>query len=303
MKKLHNISIWLLAGLIVLASCEDEVTLNLPDAPPVLVVDAFINDFPADQHIYLTMTQPYFSNTLPDGVEGASVIVSDDLGNIFEFADSGDGVYTWDAGEGNTIGEVGRSYSLEISIDGRLLSATSEMKRVPPVDSVYFTFEPESSPFQESGYFGEFRAMDFVGPGDFYWIKAYKNDTILIRPFELNIAADAGFSPGGNIDGVVFIQPIQNAVNPLNDELDQIIPYVPGDSLYVEIHSITEEAWEFLNQVAIQTQRDGGFDEIFAEPLENVPTNIEVESGDTEEPVVGFFSVSAVSGNGRRLRE
>ncbi len=304
MKRLRYIPLIALFMVVACWSCEDVVVLDLPDAPPVLVVDAFINDKPGDQKIILTKTQPYFSNTLPAGVTGASVEVEDDLGNVFLFSEgAADGEYVWSPQPGETIGTVGRTYRLTVVTDGTTYEAVSEMKRVPVVDSVFYKFREDGTPFQESGYYAEFRSLDFVGPGDFYWIKAYKNDTLLIRPFELNIAADAGFTPGGNIDGVVFIQPIQDAVNPLNDDLDQIIPYEIGDSLYVEIHSITADTWEFLNQVRIQTQRDGGFDEIFAEPLENVPTNITIVNSPepNPEPVVGYFSVSSVEGNGRRL--
>ncbi|MEJ2004155.1 MAG: DUF4249 domain-containing protein [Cyclobacteriaceae bacterium] len=288
----------LMSSMLIITACEDEVQLDLPDAPAVMAVDAFINDKAGEQTIFLTLTQPYFSDVLPEGISGASVLVEDDLGNAFPFTEEEPGKYTWTPSAGETIGEVGRSYMLEVAYDGFIYTAQSEMKRVPPVDSVVFTYDDEDNPFQEPGYYAEFVATDPVGPGDYYWIKSYKNDTLLIRPFELNIAADAGFSPG--IDGVVFIQPIQNSVNPLDDDL-ALIPYVPGDSLYVESHSLTESAWEFLNQVAIQTQRDGGFDEIFAEPLENVPTNLEADQPDAP-PVVGFFSVSAVEGNGKRLR-
>ncbi|MCA6073607.1 DUF4249 domain-containing protein [Fulvivirga sedimenti] len=306
MKKVLHIPLVAIVMLIACWACEDQVTLDLPDAPPVLVVDAFLNDKPGDQKIILTMTQPYFSNSLPTGVSGAVVQVEDDLGNIFTFNEGVTaGEYIWSPQAGELIGTVGRTYQLTVENEGTTYQAVSEMKRVPEVDSVFFTFKEDGTPFQETGYYAEFRSMDFVGPGDFYWIKAYKNDTLLIRPFELNIAADAGFTPGGNIDGVVFIQPIQDAVNPLNDDLDQILPFVQGDSLYVEIHSITADTWEFLNQVRIQTQRDGGFDEIFAEPLENVPTNIVITDSPASEPepVVGYFSVSAVKGNGRRLNE
>jgi hypothetical protein len=299
MKKIFFPILISLSFLVILFGCEDEVTLDLPDAPPVLVVDAFLNDLPREQKVILTLTQPYFSEILPEGVSGATVSVIDDLGNTFVFTETSAGIYSWIPGPGETIGDVGRSYELNVSYDGYSYIADSEMKRVPPVDSVVFTYEEEETPFQDAGYYAEFVAKDFVGPGDYYWIKSYKNDTLLIRPFELNIAADAGFSPG--IDGVVFIQPIQNAVNPLDDDLS-VIPFEPGDSLYVEIHSLTEEAWEFLNQVGIQTQRDGGFDEIFAEPLENVPTNLRTDQEDAP-PVVGFFSVSAVEGNGKLLRE
>lgn len=299
MKKIIlNSIIWVL--ILGCIACEDEVQLNLDDAPPVLVIDAWINNKPVDQRIVLTRSQPYFDNGMPQGVSGAMVVVADDLGNTFTFSEQAPGEYVWPF-EGTPLGEVGRTFSLEITTEGNVYQAASTMKRVPEVDSVVFTFREEEDAFREQGYYGEFVATDLPGAGDTYWIKAFKNDTLLLRPFEINIAADAGFSSGGIIDGVVFIQPIQDAVNPLNDDLDAIIPYVPGDSLYVEIHSITVGAFNFLGQLAIQTQRDGGFDEIFAEPLENLPTNINRISGPSEEPVVGFFSVSAVASNGRKL--
>ena len=290
--------------LLILASCgfyacEEEVVLTLEDAPPVLVIDAWLNDKAEDQVIYLNETQPYFENQLPEGITGAVVEVTDDQGTVFSFTEASPGRYVWPY-QGDVIGEVGREYTLRIESEGQVYSAFSEMRRVPEVDSVVFNFREDGDAFREVGYYGEFVAKDFVGTGDAYWIKAYKNDTLLLRPFEINIAVDAGFSTGGNIDGVVFIQPIQDGVNPLNDDLDAIIPYEIGDSLYVEIHSLTIDAFDFLSQMAIQTQRDGGFDEIFAEPLENLPSNIE-RDGDSEEPIVGFFSVSAVKGNGKKL--
>ena len=53
--------------------------------------------------------------------------------------------------------------------------------------------------------------------------------------------------------------------------------------------------------MAFQTDRPGGFAELFATPLSNVVTNI-IPSNENEE-VVGFFNVSAVSGNGKKLVE
>jgi cobyrinic acid a,c-diamide synthase len=75
-----------------------------------------------------------------------------------------------------------------------------------------------------------------------------------------------------------------------------------GDSVYVEIHSITPEAFNFLNQVVIQIDRPGGFSELFAAPLANVSTNIS-NMNSNGKPVVGFFCVSAVSTAGKRLEE
>ena len=73
-----------------------------------------------------------------------------------------------------------------------------------------------------------------------------------------------------------------------------------GDSLYVEIHSITYVAFDFLNKVSIQINRPGGFSELFAVSLSNSPTNL-VVSNDSSYPVVGFFCISAVDGHGNVL--
>ncbi|MEM9340499.1 MAG: DUF4249 family protein [Bacteroidota bacterium] len=90
---------------------------------------------------------------------------------------------------------------------------------------------------------------------------------------------------------------------PLDDEqLVQISSdkiFLQGDSVYVEIHSISNEAYFFMNQVITETTRAGGFGALFATPLANVSTNIVPD--DPETSVAGFFNVAAVSGAGNRL--
>jgi len=294
--------LYILFIAVALLACEDKVDVDLPSAPEALVVDAWINNKNEQQVIWLTKTQEYFDSSQPEGVDGATVTITREDGTVFNFAEQESGKYVWDpATSTEVIGDEQMTYRLSILAEGQNYEAFSRINRVPTLDSVKFTYKEERNPFQPEGYYGEFVATDPVGQGDSYWIKSYKNDTLLNRPFELNIAYDAGFNAGGNIDGVVFIQPIQDAVNPLSDELDAVIPYEVGDSLYVEIHSITNEAFYFLQEVQIQTQRDGGFDEIFAEPLENVDSNIENVSDSPSGQVVGFFCMSAVSANGNRV--
>ena len=72
------------------------------------------------------------------------------------------------------------------------------------------------------------------------------------------------------------------------------------------IHSVTYEAFDFLNKTAIQINRPGGFSELFAVSLSNVPTNLVVtnvsdNSINPNYPVVGFFNVSSVHGMGNTL--
>lgn len=292
----------LIAAIVILTACEDQVNVTLPSAPEALVIDAWINNKKEPQVIHITKTQPYLQSELPPEVSGANVVVTNENGVVFNFEEESPGRYVWDPQTSTAqITDEQLTYNLSVSVGGQKYASTSRIKRVPAVDSIKFTFKEERNPFQPEGYYGEFVSKDPVGQGDSYWIKSYKNGQLLNKPFELNIAYDAGFNAGGNIDGVVFIQPIQDAVNPLNEEMDAVEPYEPGDSLYVEIHSITNEAFYFLQEVQIQTQRDGGFDEIFAEPVENVSTNIENVSDNPTGEVIGFFSMSAVSGAGKRV--
>ena len=289
---------------MTLWSCEDQIYPELPKAAPITVVDAWINNKPEDQIIKITRTQPYFDDTFPPGVMGAIVTVTDNESNVFSFSESGDaGVYVWKTSAAvPQFGKVGNTYELKIEIGGLVYTSESKMNRVPPIDSITYRFEKKNS-FLPDSYFAQLYATDFPGKGDTYWIKAYKNGQYLNKPSEINIAFDASFSRGGNIDGVTFIQPVRDGINPFDQDDDKklLSPYSPGDSVYVEIHSITNEAFDFLNDVAIQTDRPGGFGELFAQPLANVPTNIKTNAGTGNEEVVGFFNVSAVTHQGQRL--
>ena len=102
---------------------------------------------------------------------------------------------------------------------------------------------------------------------------------------------------------MIFIPPIRFGVNSFEEDENGGFqaPYLPGDSIYVELHSITNEAFFFLSEVRFQTDRPGGFAELFATPLSNVVTNI-IPSDENVE-VVGFFNLSAVTSNGKRLIE
>ena len=283
-------------------ACEDEIDVNLEESDPLLVVDAWINDKPEDQVILLWLTQSYFAGQDAPRVTGATVSIRDNGGTVYTFTERNDGEYVWSpTTDIPSFGQIGNDYTLSVETDGGSYQAVSRMNRVPQIDSVTFTFEEETI-FQPDSYVGEFWARDIEGPGDAYWIRAYKNGELLNLPSDINIAFDAGFSEG-DFDGVTFLPPIRLGINPQDEDEDgdDLSPYKPGDSVYVEIHSITSEAFDYLNEVSIQTDRPGGFGELFADPLANVPTNITTVNGDRD--AIGFFNVAAVQGNGKRLEQ
>jgi len=292
----------LLFLFIGLTACEDDIFPELEQVPPQMVVDAWINNLSEPQYIKLIWTQPYYEAITPPGVENAIIYITDNDGNRFDFIEtSTSGLYEWlPTAQLPQFGAIGKLYDLTILTGQEILTSNSEMNRVPPIDSVNFRLENNN--FISESYFAQFFARDPEGPGDTYWIKAYKNGVYLNKPDEINYTFDAGFSEGGLVDGVIFIQPIRDGINPFEtDENDELIsPYAPGDSVFVEIHSITNDAYVFLNELRIQTDRPGGFGELFATPLSNIPTNI-LNTNPSGAEVLGFFCVSAVSSNGAYL--
>ena len=279
-------------------ACENIIYPELEPSLDQYVVDAWLNDLTRSQKIFLSKSNNYFMSELPKLLSGAEVYVTDEEGNRFDFEETEEG-YVWGDSLSISFLQLGTSYQLNVSIDGIQFSGTSEMKPVSPVDSITFKYQEEDFFTTEDYYLAEFVATDFVGSGNTYWIKAWKNGVYLNKASEINIAYDAGFSAGGNIDGQVFIQPIQELINPFDpdetgDELTKP-PYSIGDTVYVEIHSISESAFYFLNEVKIQTVRSGGFGALFAPPFSNVSTNLMNEDVNSAIHPVGFFNVSSIS--------
>jgi hypothetical protein len=301
---IRYISIFVIAAVAsLLIACETVINPDLENAEPVLVVDAWLNTRPVRQEIKLTRTQPYFENSAIPGVSGATVeLVNVDQARTFSFVESEQGKYFWNPIDGNdSLGVPGNKFSLSIQVGSEKYIAESVVGRAPQIDSITFTFEKASGFFPDY-YLGEFWATDPAGTGDTYWIKAWKNDTLLLKPAEINIAYDAGFTEGSSLDGVTFIAPIRQAISPFDtDEDDNLIsPYKLGDSVYVEIHSINKAAFNFLFEVSIQTDRPGGFAELFASPFANVSSNI-YNTNPAGKKAVGFFNVGSVTGKGKRL--
>ena len=295
MKPLNYLYIVIIIGAISFQGCEDPIDVELEDAEALVTIDAWINGNAEDQTIRLTSSQPYFDNTFARGITGASVVVTRDDGQEFIFDESTDGNYIWTS-NGNTLGDVGNSYQLEINTDGDVLTAQATLNRVPVVDSIYQEFVTDMG--LVDGIMIEILTRDLPGIGDTYWIKTFKNGVFLNRADEINIAYDAGFDSGAETDGIVFIPPIRFLLNPIEDAnpTDSIdIPsWIPGDLARVEIHSISNDAFSFM-----ETMRDqllNSENGIFAEPLANTRGNVTSSSGNT---VLGVFNVAAISAEER----
>lgn len=288
-------------SLIFFISCEEIIYPDLESKTPILVVDAWLNNQNESQTIILSSSQDYLDSTSTKFIDGAEVYIINDKGDKFNFTEKDKGKYIWNPDSNfSNLGDVGTDFFLNILYNGKKITGSSTLNRTSIIDSINFV----KGEFPENSYYAEFWSNEKEGVGDAYWIKSYKNGVKQVRSQDIITCIDAGASSeGAIIDGIPFIPPIRRAVtrferDEITDEFKS--PFEYGDSLYVEIHSIPFEAFDFLNKVSIQIDRQGGFGELFAVSLANSPTNLTVEN-DSNFPVVGFFCVSAVNGMGNIL--
>lgn len=268
-------------------SCEDVIDVPLQEVDAGIVVDAWIDNVTRDQVISLTGTQPYFDSSAPPSIIGAEVLLTRSDGTVFSFVDQGGGRYVWES-NGASLGAEGDDFRLSIRTDETTVEGISSINRVPVIDSIGFEFRDDEL-FSDDGIYAEFFARDPLGKGDTYWIKTYRNDVFLSKPEELNIAFDAGFDGGSGVDGIIFIPPIREFVNAL-DEDDLPTPLEVGEILRVELHAISNEGFDFL-EIA-RDQITNGNNGIFSIPQANARTNLSSSSG---VEVVGFFNIANVS--------
>ena len=270
-----------LSTLLFFTSCEDPIQVDLDKGAPLVTVDAFIDNMRKTQTIRLTYADDYFSQKVSTGINGATVVVKDiTTGLNFNFTDMNNGNYTYSLSPTDTLIKEGHHYELTVTHQGDNFTANATAFRTTEVDSILVEYREAGTFGSEAGYDAGFLGIDKVGPiPDYYWIKSYRNNVLYNKGGEINIAIEGADGLGS--DGFIFTPQIARGILPRGSRIDKF------DSLRVEIHSISEQAYYFLFQVRNQTTNTG----LFATTPENVKTNISTTS---KTKVVGWFNVSMV---------
>ena len=283
--------------------CEDVIDITTDEAPNLLVVDAWLTNQPGQtQVIRLTQSQPYFDNEFATGATNAEVIIIRDDSTVINFVEAKNGDYTWTPANNESIGAPGDGFLLSINWNNNTYTSSTFVGAVPPIDSIGQEFRTDEIGGPD-GVYATLFARDLPGLGNAYWIKTFKNNQFLNKPQELNIAFDAAFDPGAQLDGVNFILPIREAINRIpdseGDDDNEVAPWAAGDSIRVEIHSISPTAFSFLD--IARDQMTNGDNTIFALPLANAKGNVLNMSGG--EDALGVFNVAAVSSLSKEIQE
>ena len=152
--------------------------------------------------------------------------------------------------------------------------ATTEIKRVPPIDSLTYEFVDNDGTSRD-GYFLRYYGPEPEGVGDNYRFLLTRNDTLLNTPGDVWRITSDEFVDGNYI----------NAWDPYERKLNK------GDKMKIEGLSLTRDAYLFFNEMAIQVNNGG----MFSNPPANVRTNIVNVKGPSGKKAVGYFGGSGVS--------
>jgi hypothetical protein len=118
--------------IISFASCTKVIDLNLGNDSGKLVIEGNITNVSGPQFIKLSQNVPFTSTNTYPPVTGATVSVSDSIGNIFPFIEGPPGTYS----SSPILGNTGNAYKMNVSTGGVSYTARSVMPAFVPLDSI-----------------------------------------------------------------------------------------------------------------------------------------------------------------------
>lgn len=271
-----------LLGLGSLVSCTKEMeTLDLEASQKMLIVEASFTNILKEHEVKLTRSAGYLTEEDIPFVTNATVTITDDAGNTFPLTYDKDGVYKTQ----QVQGEIGRTYTLNVAVDGTTYTASETMKRVPPIDSLYYQSQ-KGSDIDQSGRPGtktydkdKYRTRFLIfttepdGTGDYYYWSIEKNDTLITDTLGQTLFVDDQFVDGS--DYLVFEYDERAEFNPVYG--------LPGDTITITTHAVTKKYYDYIFGVLLETDFSGS-------PFGGAPANIATNLSDGAQ---GYFSVEA----------
>lgn len=248
------------AFVALLSSCTKVVDLKLNEPESKIAVEGMISNQVGGSYVKLAYTKGYLSSNTPETIIDAQVSVRDDEGNptLFKASDE-EGKYLPPAG---FVGEVGKTYVLDVQYEGGSLSAESTMPDTVSGSNVYVVKADITNPYLEAGY----HLMTTI--------KKYKTEDSYFKA-EVFINGEKRMTTASDI--VVF----EDLMFGQNDELEVSLAFWPetleddekpqmGDVISLKLFSINKETFEYLRALS-ETPMQGG---LFGKTPANVPSNI-----------------------------
>ena len=245
--------LYIAALILFLASCEDVIDVDLNTSDPHLVIESTITNQQGPYEVKISRTTDYFNSFEQAHVSDAFVVISDNEGNSDTLNEISPGIYQTSIIEGI----IGRTYTLNVNVNGDEYTATSTMPDITPID--YISYD---------------KATAIQGEPEDYYILTYFNDEIdVANYYRLKLYINSEWD---------------DVINITNDEWQDGKDFIFGmlaespnvnDTLIVELGNIDEAIYEYFNTLYSLMESDAIFGTTPANPNSNISNG-----------ALGFFS-------------
>ncbi|MDP5078387.1 MAG: DUF4249 domain-containing protein [Nonlabens sp.] len=260
MKKILYLSFLLMA----LQGCQDVIELDLNNADPRLVIDAYIElneDGTTTTQVKLTRSASFYQEE-PTIVTDALVTITSEDGTIYNLTNNNNAIYTTDL----INVQESTDYTLEIIDEGFTYRATQQLVSTVPIIDV------QQEEIEGLGDLTKITAFynDPSGFGDFY-LFSYKD----VDNFQTDIGDDEFFD-GNRAPTIFFI-----------DELE------PMTASVITIKGIDQNTFKFYEKLLQQAGEGGPGGGPFGTPPATVRGNV-INTTDASRFPFGYFRISQV---------
>lgn len=263
--------------VLLLSSCEKEVSINLGTSPPILVVQGSI-ETNQPPFVVLTTTIGFFSNVDLSTVESifvhnAVVKVSDGTKTVTlkEYhVDTAGGnkfyVYSIDTADfTNTLfGITGKQYTLTITSNGTTYTSVTKIPAPKGCDTLWFgdpSFSRRKTPKNALELYGNYTDPDT--PGNYVRYYTKRNH----EPFLAGGLFTDQLVNGKTINKVDLFAGYNNT-DKVN--VDSVVYFYPGDSIVLKWGEIDKSVYDFWNTYQFSIRSGGN---PFSSPI-NIKSNI-----------------------------
>lgn len=130
-------NLYTLLLLLLTLSCQKEIELDYRDIEPVVSIEGRVTN--EQVYVFITRTRSMNDSVKGRGIGGAVVTISSEDGTEQLVYDARDGYYRPASG---MKGIPGRTYHLDVTLDGHQYAASSTMPRQAPIVSTQFIWQP-----------------------------------------------------------------------------------------------------------------------------------------------------------------
>ena len=253
--------------ILSFSACKEKIDIKLKETYVRLVIEGEITNETKRHTIKITQTSNYFSNEAQPLVSGAIVTLNDGVNSAI-LTETSPGIYQTDS---NYTGVIGKLYTLNVKYENEEFTASSLLKNVAEVDSVTFGYDP----FFPAKRTVNLWAQEPATYGDYYLWLYYVNGVLTSDTLKEWAFSDDLMVNGNYISGF----PVYT------------IDAEPGDTITLEMKSITKDYYDFIYAVFFEVYGAGS---PFSGPPANVKGNV-INLTHKEKEVMGYFIASAVS--------